>query len=115
VAQSEIECRSSVRPPLPPDEAARTANVFRALANPHRVQLMGMLSRVGVPVCVCDLQQALGLAQSTTSHHLKQLVGAGLLRREQRGLWAYYSVDPDAVELLRDLIEPAVRTPAHVR
>ena len=115
MAKREVECRSSLSTPLPPDEAARTANVFRALANPHRVQLMGLLSRVGMPVCVCDLQEALGLAQSTTSHHLKQLVGAGLLRREQRGLWAYYSVDPDAVELLRDVVEPAVRTSVDVR
>jgi ArsR family transcriptional regulator len=104
----EVECRSPLSTLLAPEEAARTANVFRALSNPHRVQLMGLLGRVGEPVCVCDLTQALGLAQSTISHHLKQLVGAGLLQREQRGLWAYYSVDPDAVELLRDVLEPAV-------
>ena len=49
------------------------------------------------PVCVCEFTGPLGLSQPTVSHHLKKLVAAGLLEREQRGTWAYYSLRPDAL------------------
>ena len=42
-------------------------------------------------MCVCDLTEPVGLSQPTVSHHMKQLVEAGLVTREQRGRWAYYS------------------------
>ena len=44
--------------------------------------------------------EPVGLAQPTVSHHLKKLVDAGLLEREQRGKWAYFSLKRDAVEKL---------------
>jgi len=102
--EQRVEVRPTLSRKLSADDAERTANVFKALGNPHRVQLLHLLARVGVPVCVCDLTAALGVAQSTTSHHLKQLVSAGLLQREQRGLWGYYSVDPDAIARLADIV-----------
>lgn len=89
---------------LSPREAAATAAVFKALAHPHRVQVVNLLVRAGFPVCVCDLTEALGLAQSTVSHHLRLLVEAGLLRREQRGTWAYYSVDREAMRQLSAVV-----------
>jgi ArsR family transcriptional regulator len=89
---------------LSPAEAATTATVFKALAHPHRVQLMNLLVRTGFPVCVCDLTEAMRLAQSTVSHHLRLLVQAGLLRREQRGIWAYYSVDHDGMRRLSAVV-----------
>jgi ArsR family transcriptional regulator, arsenate/arsenite/antimonite-responsive transcriptional repressor len=46
---------------------------------------------------VCEFTDPLGLSQPTVSHHLKKLVQAGLLDREQRGTWAYYSLRPDAL------------------
>jgi ArsR family transcriptional regulator, arsenate/arsenite/antimonite-responsive transcriptional repressor len=49
---------------------------------------------------VCEFTGPLGLSQPTVSHHLKKLVAAGLLRREQRGTWAYYSLDRDALDRL---------------
>ncbi|MET4097193.1 DNA-binding transcriptional ArsR family regulator [Arthrobacter sp. UYCu712] len=48
--------------------------------------------------CVCDLTEPLELGQPTVSHHLKILVDAGLLHREKRGTWAYYSLVPGALE-----------------
>jgi ArsR family transcriptional regulator len=54
----------------------------------------------GEPVCVCELVEPLGLSQPTVSHHLKKLLDAGLLEREQRGKWAYFSLKRDAVEKL---------------
>ncbi|HEY2578909.1 MAG TPA: metalloregulator ArsR/SmtB family transcription factor [Streptosporangiaceae bacterium] len=74
-------------------EAGAAAARFAAMGHPRRIHLMSMLVRSGFPVCVCDLVAVTGWAQSTVSHHLKQLVDVGLLRREQRGKWAYYSVD----------------------
>ena len=51
------------------------------------------------------LYLVLGLTQPTVSHHLKKLTDAGLLRREQRGVWAYYSIEPETVARLRALVE----------
>ena len=54
--------------------------------------------------CVCDLTEPVGLSQLTVSHHLKLLVEAGILRREQRGKWAYYKLVPDTLDTLAGLI-----------
>ena len=62
------------------------------------------------PVCVCELIAPLGLSQPTVSHHLKKLTEAGPAPREQRGVWAYYSIDPDAVAQLRRGRRPEWRT-----
>jgi ArsR family transcriptional regulator len=83
------------------DEAAEaTAELFRALADPARVRLVNMLATADEPVCMCELIGPLGLAQPTVSHHAKKLVEAGLVEREQRGKWAYFSLRRDAVEKL---------------
>jgi ArsR family transcriptional regulator, arsenate/arsenite/antimonite-responsive transcriptional repressor len=66
------------------------ARVFKALGDPTRVKLMSMIvgSSAG-EMCVCDLTAPVGLSQPTVSHHMKLLVEAGLVAREQRGRWAY--------------------------
>jgi ArsR family transcriptional regulator, arsenate/arsenite/antimonite-responsive transcriptional repressor len=91
-------------PRLSQAQAADLAMVLRALAHPNRVQLMNLLINSQFAACAYDLQQAMGLAQSTLSHHLKLLVDAGLLRRQQRGIWAYYSVDREAMRRLGTVI-----------
>ena len=78
-------------------DAEATATVFKALADPTRVRIVSMLARNPEPVCVCELTPPLGLSQPTVSHHLKKLVQAGLLTREQRGVWAYYTLDRDGL------------------
>ena len=85
---------------LSADEAAATAELFKALADPARVRIVNALATSGEPVCVCELIEPLGLTQPTVSHHLKKLLDAGLLEREQRGKWAYFSLNGDAVERL---------------
>lgn len=82
------------------DEAAATAEVFRALADPHRVKIVNILAQSDEPVCACDIVAPLGLAQPTVSHHLKKLTESGLLDREQRGKWAFFSLNPDALRTL---------------
>ena len=52
---------------------------------------MNLLATSPGPVCVCEFTGPLRLSQPTVSHHLKKLVEVGLLQREQRGIWAYYS------------------------
>jgi ArsR family transcriptional regulator len=78
-------------------EAEATARLFKALADPHRVKIINLLATSPDPVCVCEFTAPLGLSQPTVSHHLKKLVDAGLLEREQRGTWAYYSLNRDAL------------------
>lgn len=86
------------------DDAAATAALFKALADPHRVRVVNLLAVSREPVCVCDLTDLLGLSQPTVSFHMKKLVDAGLLHREQRGVWAYYSLRPDAIEHLGQVL-----------
>jgi ArsR family transcriptional regulator, arsenate/arsenite/antimonite-responsive transcriptional repressor len=78
-------------------EAEATARLFKALADRHRVKIINLLATSPDPVCVCDFTGPLALSQPTVSHHLKKLVQAGLLDREQRGTWAYYALNRDAL------------------
>src|ERR671937_3254293 len=90
-------CAPLAAPTLSGDEAEATARLFKALADPARVRIVNLLATRGEPVCVCEFTEPLGLSQPTVSHHLKKLVNAGLLTREQRGTWAYYTLDRDAL------------------
>lgn len=92
-------------PRMSSEQAGQLSGVFKALSHPTRVQLMNLL--VGSPTAVCayDLQVAMGLPQSTTSHHLKLLVIAGLVHRQQRGIWAYYSINRAAMRALGAVID----------
>jgi ArsR family transcriptional regulator len=86
---------------LSDEEAEATAGLFKALADPARVRIVNVLATSdGKPVCVCNLIEPLGLSQPTVSHHLKRLLDAGLVEREQRGRWAYFSLRSDAVRKL---------------
>ena len=93
-------CAPLASPTLDEDEALATAELFKALSDPARVRIVNLLAGSGEPVCACELYEPLGLSQPTVSHHLKKLTEAGLLEREQRGKWAYFSLRRDAVETL---------------
>jgi ArsR family transcriptional regulator len=58
------------------------------------VRLLNLIENSADPICACHFEAPLGLSQPTISHHLKKLVAAGLVDREQRGIWAYYSINP---------------------
>ena len=64
--------------------------VMKALSDPNRVKMMKMLQ--SRPLCVCEIKEALGVAQSTASKHLKILEDAGLVRSFKDGLWVNYSL-----------------------
>ena len=85
---------------LTDEEAMATAELFKALGDPARVRLVNLIATNDGAVCQCDLIEPVGLSQPTVSHHMKKLVDAGLVEREQRGKWAYFSLNRDAVEKL---------------
>ena len=93
-------CAPLAAPVLDEQEAQATAELFKALADPARVRIMNTLATSAESVCACEFEPALGLSQPTVSHHLKKLLEAGLIEREQRGKWAYFSLKRDAVEKL---------------
>ena len=66
-------CTPLAAPAMSDDEAAATASLFKALADPTRVRIVNMLAAADDGVCVCDLTPHLGLSQPTVSHHLRKL------------------------------------------
>ena len=83
------------------DNAVSLASSLRALADPARLRIISMVAaHEDGEACVCDLTEPLGLSQPTVSHHLKVLVDAGLLTREKRGVWAYFTLVPGALDSL---------------
>ena len=93
-------CEPVVYPDVERQQAERMAAIAKALADPVRLQLVDVLRKHAGKVCVCELVPLFDLSQPTVSHHLKVLREAGLLGAERRGLWAYYYVDPEALEEL---------------
>ena len=109
--QRSVACCSPLAAPeLAPDEVEATATLFKALGDPQRVRIVNLLTNAGASLCVCDITETLGLSQSTVSFHLKKLIGSGLLTREQRGTWAYYSMDRSAMKTLEAVVSMKGRT-----
>ena len=75
------------------------------IADPARLRLLSLIqAQPGHEACVCHLTEPLGLSQPTVSHHLKVLLQAGLVEREQRGSWAYFRVREEPLATLRTLL-----------
>ena len=103
----DVCCPPILEAPLRQGEAQRLAATFKAVADPARLRLLSLIaSHPGGEACVCELTAPLGLSQPTVSHHLKVLTDAGLLEREQRGVWAYFRVAEGTMESLRDALAP---------
>jgi len=84
--------------------------VMKALADRHRLRIVNLLLRAGgEPVCVCEVRPLLGLSQGTVSYHLKQLVGAGVIKREGRGTYSYFSLVPGALDAVREVFSTPQR------
>jgi ArsR family transcriptional regulator len=96
---------------LDAERAAELEVVLKAVADRHRLRIVNLLLRAdGEAVCVCEIQPLLGLSQGTVSHHLKQLVEAGLVARESRGTYSYFSLVPGALDSVREVFATAART-----
>ena len=97
-------CAPLSEEPLDAHAAEQLAAALKVIADPARLRLLSLIqAQPDGEACVCHLQEPLGLSQPTVSHHLKVLVDAGLLKREQRGRWAYFQVVPDQLSALGDL------------
>jgi ArsR family transcriptional regulator, arsenate/arsenite/antimonite-responsive transcriptional repressor len=105
IATIAAACAPLSEEPLAADDAERLAAALKVIADPARLRLLSLIqAQNSGEACSCNLQEPLGLSQPTVSHHLKVLVDAGLLEREQRGRWAYFRVVPDQLRSLRDLL-----------
>ncbi len=103
IATIAATCPPLLAGPLGADEAARLAQALRVIADPARLRLLSLIqAQPSGEACVCHLTEPLGLAQPTVSHHLKVLLEAGLVERDQRGSWAYFRVVPETLAVLRD-------------
>lgn len=104
--EESLCCTPLAAAPLARADAELLATLLKAVADPTRLQLLSLVVAAGdAAACVCDLTAPLGLRQPTVSHHLKIMVDAGLLAREQRGSWAYYSLVRERFEEIRSLLE----------
>jgi ArsR family transcriptional regulator len=102
-------CTPLVRPQLGEAAAVELERLFQALADRNRLKVVNMLAQAeGEAVCVCEFQETLGLKQPTVSYHLKQLIDAGVITREQHGRFAFYSLQQGVLERIADLVRPAV-------
>ena len=100
-------CSPVVGEVMTPAAAETLASSLKALADPARLRLVSLVAaHEGQEACVCELTEPVGLSQPTVSHHLRVLVDAGVLTREQRGRWAYYRLVPDTLSDLARIIAP---------
>lgn len=91
--------------PLDDGAAAAAAALLRAVADPVRLRIVSMVATAASgEVCACDFPAALARSQSTVSHHLGQLVDAGILHREQRGKWAWFTLDHGRLAEVRAIL-----------
>ena len=93
-------CEPVVYPDIEREQAERMSRVAKALGDPIRMQLIDVLRKHAGKVCVCELVPLFDLSQPTVSYHLKVLREAGIVGSERAGLWAYYYVEPAALDEL---------------
>lgn len=99
--------------PLGEDQAVELAALLKVLADPARLRLVSMIAAAPEgEICACDVAEPLGRSQPTVSHHLGQLVKAGILEREQRGKWAWFRLRDERLVGLADALRPGVRAPS---
>jgi ArsR family transcriptional regulator, arsenate/arsenite/antimonite-responsive transcriptional repressor len=99
-------CTPMAAPEITDAQTETLADVFKALADPTRVRIVNMLVNADESVCVCAFTPHLGLSQPTVSFHLAKLRKAGLIDREQRGTWAYYSLNRTALGRVAQVLDP---------
>src|SRR5688500_9630175 len=83
-------------------DTARAAELFHALSDPIRMDVVTLL--LDGERCVCDLMADLEMAQSRLSWHLKTLSDAGIISGRREGRWNYYTLNPDALSEAQDIL-----------
>ncbi len=104
-----VSCCSPAVGALDQAAAEALAAVLKAIAEPTRLRLLSLVAgHADGEACICELTGPVELSQPTVSHHMKVLVDAGLLAREQRGKWAYYRLVPGAMDSLAQVVARAI-------
>lgn len=96
-------CRETPVTPagLPDERRQQTLGVFKALADGTRFDVFHLIAAQREPICACDIVDRFDVSQPTIAHHLKVLREAGLITVSRRGVWAYYAVDPNGMDVLQ--------------
>ncbi|HKG26410.1 MAG TPA: metalloregulator ArsR/SmtB family transcription factor [Thermomicrobiales bacterium] len=90
---------------LPAAEREQLVAMFKALADPTRLDIFRLIAAQDAPICACDVVERFQVSQPTISHHMKVLRDAGLVTVSRRGVWAYYAADPRGLVLLRESLD----------
>lgn len=101
--QDDLCCEPLLSSELSDSDAETLAVVLKALADPVRLKLVSSIAATGEG-CACDFPAIVGKSQPTISHHLSQLVNAGILEREQRGKWAWFRVNQERLATIRTVL-----------
>lgn len=105
--------RALAQPHIVHEPRNLTTEVFRALADPIRLELLALIAAQG-PICVCHLEEALQYKQPRISKHLGTLRKAGLVQSRREGTWIYYEVNQETLDLATsfiDQVKASVQTP----
>lgn len=88
-------------------ELKQEAETFKALSDPRRLKIIGLLGHR--KMCVCEINFSMCISQPAVSHHLNILEKAKLIQSERRGKWVFYSLRNrkvlDLMENVRKLIQ----------
>ena len=82
--------------------------VLKALADPTRLRIVGLLQRDAV--CVCHIHDSLKISQPKASRHLAYLRRAGVVASEKRGLWVYYRLAPQPTPGVQAVLDAAIQS-----
>ncbi|OMC51081.1 transcriptional regulator [Mycobacterium sp. IS-836] len=106
-ASAPVCCAPVASGPMSDEDALQVALRLKALADPVRVKIVSYLfsSPAGEEISG-ELAVALGLSESTVSHHLSQLRKAGLIASDRRGMNVFHRVRPDAMQALCAALDP---------
>ncbi len=90
--------------PIARSKAVEIAGLLKAVADPTRLQILAMIAETeNKEACVCDFTGPLNLSQPTVSHHIKKLSEVGLVNRERRGTWVWYSLNRERWSQIAEL------------
>ena len=81
--------------PLSDATIGRLAEVFKAISDPTRVQMLHYLKTSSEPICICDFTATFDLGQPTISHHVGKLRDAGFVESFKQGVWSFYRLRKD--------------------
>lgn len=109
-ASQDVCCAVVSRTAMTSEEATRTASLLKVLGDPIRLRIVSLVAAAeSGEICACDLPALLERSQGTISHHLKQLVDAHILEREQRGKWAWFRLNEITLEAISTALLPVER------